>query len=323
MTYIFNNQVNNLVLTSENIISYNSFYNIINNTLANFTSLVILYESNFPLIISNLYEIIYKNINNTILPIINFFGGTNNMGISLNNSNLNNVFNVNNYKNENSQITAFTLVFKQINNGIIDDNVLIIFFYYICFITWSTLGTNTGYSTYNIQEIFYGLTNLINKQIIEYVNLLDKNKFTNTNAYTYDDINNNSVTNNVYYFFDYLNILLFKKYHDNEFIKATELFFENIRLNYLPNTTIYNLYEISNPNALNIFDNIINNSSNLSNINNSIKIRNWKCLLGLYTDYNDYSDYSYEDDSYCESDEEYERHMECRIEWLRDIWLGK
>ena len=105
-----------------------------------------------------------------------------------------------------------------------------------------------------IQEIFYGLTNLINKQIIEYVNLLDKNKFTNT----YDDINNNSVTNNVYYFFDYLNILLFKKYHDNEFIKATELFFENIRLNYLPNTTIYNLYEISNPNALNIFDNIIN-----------------------------------------------------------------
>lgn len=42
-------------------------------------------------------------------------------------------------------------------------------------------------------------------------------------------------------------------------------------------------------------------------------------VLNLYTDYNDYSDYSYEDDSYCDSDEEYERHMECRIEWFRDM----
>jgi len=280
ITKIFNNQINDLQLITENTITFNSFYNIIINTLANLESNVKLYESNTIIITKNLYNTIYASINKITTLIKNFTGGNNNKDITIENTEYN-IFNINNYKNENSQITILSLIFNQIDNGIINNNVLVIYFYYICFITWSTLGNSIKNSIenklYNMQQIYYDLANIINEQIIKY-------------------INNKDIQSNI--FFDYLNILLFENYNNSEFINSTIIFFNNIISNYLKyisNNIIYNLYStyINNASNINPTSNIMSIFVNINNFNNyeistnkNSQILNWTFLLGLFVDFN-------------------------------------
>ena len=284
LTQIYNNQVNQIGLSTENMLSYNSFYNIITNIISNYTSIVEYYDSDNIKILSNIYNAISENINFKTEIIKTYFAGDNNIEISTSNTNLDNLFSVENYKNKNIQITALTLIYREINNGNILNNILIILFYYICFITWSTLGIDIQNNYYNLQELYYDLTNLINKEILSYLN----NK---------DGIN--IMINN---FFDKLDILLFNNYNNYEFIKATEVFFNEIIHNYLPytkNSVLNNLYNINNNlhNESNKFYNITKENNILKNINSLLYnyekklikkniIFNWKYLLGLYADFN-------------------------------------
>lgn len=288
ITKIFNRQIDTFNISYENNISSNTFYNIIINTITNLSSNVKLYGFNSEIIIGDVHDSFIKNINLHIEILKTLYGGQDNNNITLTNSYINNLYNLNNYKKEEKQITIFTLIFKQINDGIIEDNVIIILFYYICFITWSTLGLDSKDILYDIQELFYELCNLINKQIINFVNFLKiSNNFNVIDIYNTDDN-----------FFNKLNILLFNNYNDFEFINATKIFFNDLILNNLqiiPNKLLKNLLDINQSMMTNT-----NNYNNLldkfnivldkyeHNLFFGIKnvILNYKYLISLAIDYN-------------------------------------
>lgn len=291
ITQIYNNQLNQLNLNTENYITYNTFYNIIINTLNNLSSNIELYLDDEKKILNGVYNTIYNNINTTFSIIVSYFGGKNNNNITYSNSDFSNIFNIFNFKQENQQITIFTLINNQISNGIISDNVIIILFYYICYITWNTSGINIQFDFYNIEKIFYDLANLINKQILFFIELLNSNKII--------DINNKD--NELYLlneFFNGLNILLFNNYNDYEFIKATTKYFNQIINNYLtflPNNVITNLLNINSilydgnnilqTNEINLTENNVMKNSLIINMKN-MRIINWKYLIGLASDFN-------------------------------------
>jgi hypothetical protein len=274
---IFNNQINKLSLKDENTLGSNTFYNIIINSLNNLSANVVLYINNNEKIYNNVIDTIYNNISLQFSLLTYNFGGKNNSSININNSSIKKLFNPNNYKEDNSQITILSLINNQVINGFIYNNIPIILFYYNCFITWSILGINISNDLNYIKNIFYDLSNYINEQILLFTN----------NLY---DKNNNS-------FFKNLDILLFNNYNNSEFIKATGIFFNEIisnKLLYLPTDTINNLLNINNI-TLNTSNEIKYNLLNINNINENIsflniknsKIINWKYLIGLLADIND------------------------------------
>ena len=282
ITQIFNNQLNKLFIEDENILGSNTFYNIIINTLNNLSSNVDIYLSNTNIIVEKISETIYKNIKFQFLALSNILGGNNNNDISVDNFSPNKLFNTSRYKQEKSQITIFSLINNEITNSIFN-NIPITLFYYICFITWTTLGIDIQNDLSYIQDIFYNLANIINEKILSFTSNISNEKP--------DESTNN--------FFEELNILLFNNYNNNEFIKATIIFFNKIISNDYPfvSDKIINkllginnsLYENTNTNNnLNIISqlNINTNDDLIINLKNN-KIINWKYLLGLLADFND------------------------------------
>jgi hypothetical protein len=276
---IFNNQLIVLNLIDENGISSNTFYNIIINTFSNLTSNVKLYYE-YNIIFDDILNSLFDNINIQFNLISNTFGGTKNSNLNINNSILNSLFNTNNYKNENSQITIFSIITEEILKNKIYNNVPIFIFYYACYITWCTLGINVEYDLDLINELFYGLANIINRKIISFLNNQDK---INTDI-----------------FFEGLDILLFNNYNNYEFIEATKKYFNLIistDYSNISNSNINNLININNlltnnintnPNKNNIFEllNLDKNDISLLKLKNN-KIINYKYLLGLVCDINE------------------------------------
>lgn len=254
---IYYSQINKLNIENENTLGSNTFYNIIINTLNNLTSNTNYYLKNNNQIIKRIIDTINNNIVLQFTEITNIFGGNENINITANNTSLKKLFNQNNYKQENSQITILTLLNNMIKNNNIYNNFPIILFYYICFITWSTCGLNIKYDINKINDTFYNLANLINNEIINFIDKQDKN----------------DVIINI--FFDGLNILLFNNYNNNEFTLGTIDYFNQIINNYystISENTIKNLIGINNMDKFYIKNN---------------KIINWKYLLGLVSDFND------------------------------------
>jgi len=257
---IYNGQVVKLNLNDEFLLGSNTFYNIIINTFNNLTSNVNIYLGNINTIINDIYYTIVNNIQ-TQFSIINFnFGIYLNDSISINSSNTKKIFNQNNYKNEKSQITILSLLNNQIIVKNIINNIPILLFYYSCYITWTTVALSINYDTDSISDIFYSLANIINTEIISFLN------------------NPTSISANA--FFDNLNILLFNNYNNYEFTIATSNFFNqliNIRYGELPS------YIINNVNKSEI---IINNIDIVLPKLSNNKIINNKYLLGLLHNFN-------------------------------------
>lgn len=274
---IFNNQLDKLNIDDENTLGSNTFYNIIINTLNNLSSFVDMYLLNTNKIVNKIIDTIYNNIKLQFSSLSDFLGGNKNYNISVNNYGLKKLFNPCNYKQENSQITIFSLINNEITSSIIN-NIPIILFYYICFITWTTLGINVQNDLLSIQELFYNMANIINEKILLFINPLTKNE-------------------SIYIFFEELDILLFNNYNNNEFIQAIQKFYDKIINNNYPfikenivnkllgiNNSLYGSidYSLNRISQLNIntTDDIIINLENN-------KIINWKYLLGLLADFND------------------------------------
>ena len=279
LTNILSNQMEKLNINFENTLSYNSFYNLVINLISNYLSGVYLYLNNINLIIESMYDSIINSLGKSLLLYKNIFGGEDLNKITIGHDNLMScpeLYSNNNYSESNMQITAFTMIYKQIENKNIFTNVLVIFFYLNCFIIWATIGLNSSFPMNNQSVIFYKLVNLINQQIINYINHI-QNKLTNEN---------NIYSTNL--FFNMINELLFNDYTNYEFIIGTKKFFDLIIQNTFgiyPNFLIENVMNIykktSGPNT---------NLNNLANMENfqlwPIYINNWKNLLGLLADYN-------------------------------------
>ena len=268
ITTIFNQQINTLLFNNENSIGYNSFFNIIINTLNNYTSNIDYYIEGIK-IVTNIYNTIFESLNKCIGKLQGFFGGNNYDGITLNEFNKNQLFDINNFKNENNQINMFTLIYKNFADGSIDNNILILMFYNICFIIWTTLGINIIEESNLFLKLFYMLANVINKKIIEFIELLSTNN-DNQNNIKYIELNN---------FFNDMNILLFKNYSNNELIDVVKIFFQNI---------IYKYIYVTDSHTLDIyeFNQNINSKKNIFNNTEKYKIINWQYLIGLTIDYN-------------------------------------
>jgi hypothetical protein len=291
---IYNNQISNLNLTTENDIGYNSFYNILVNILMNYTETVLYYGNDKKKIISNVYESILISITFITKFIETYYSGGNNLDMVLNNYNFKNIFDVNNFINEESQITIFTLIFKSIYSSDIYSSIIIIYFYYICFTTWTLEGINLTNNLLDLKTIFYDLINLINQQIIIY---LDYNNIDNYLKKTIDDLTYQKSES----FFKGLDSLLFINYNNYEFIQKTKEFFNTLILNNYNNVTnevLNNLIQINtslysgniNSTSTNLVSNYEKNINNqLNNINLNIKnnkIASWKYLLGICFDFN-------------------------------------
>ena len=270
---IFSSQIK--TFEYENEISFNTFYNIINSVILNYSSQNQTYtkknsNNSNNLFIKSVFDNILTSLNKHLIIYKNIFGGTTNNDITINEfniteTNINNLYTNNNYY-DNKQITIFTILFKQIENNNINNNSLVLLFYYNCYITFITMGC---VNIYNINRIIYELANVINDKILNY--------------------------ENNYNFFKELNALLISQYNNNEYITAVTNFFNTYILNniyILSDNVIKNLLtfniktNFTTNNAFNIIDDYIFNDISVSkNINN--KINNWKLLLGLAVDYND------------------------------------
>ena len=270
---IFNKQYTTLLINSENIIGYNTFFNIMINTLNNFTSDVELYVDNEKIII-NIYHTLFSSLNKCISVIKEYLGGEDNNNIILNKYGMDKIFNINNLKNEKSIITIFTMIFKNFDEGKILNNIIIIMFYNLCFLIWSTLGINILVNSDIYLKLYYILANVINNKIIDYI------EFINTQNEDIKNTKNESINT----FFNNMNILLFKNYNNNELVTEIVNFFKNVINDYLYNNNETNysieLYQLINNTKLD--NNIFNNNKNF-------KIINWIYLIGLCVDYNNSS----------------------------------
>ena len=275
---IYNNQIVKLNFNDENTLSSNTFYNIIINTFSNLTANVNIYLNNIDIIIDTIINVLCDNIGAQFSLMISNLGGNNNDSISINSSTTKKLFNQNNFKNENQQITIFTLINNQIIEKKLSNNIPILLFYYNCFNIWSTLGLNIKCDLNYINDIFYNLTNIINTKILSFLN--------NTLDETYD------------LFFSGLNILLFNNYNNYEFIKATTLYFNKIIMfeyDNLSDNNVDNLIKINDLLMGNIDNHNVNNTLNKIDFKNNIlllelknnKIINYKYLLGLVSDFNE------------------------------------
>ena len=271
---IYNNQVVKLNFNDENTLSSNTFYNIIINTFGNLSANVKIYLKDLNIIFNDIIETLTTNIDLQFTYLSENFGGTDNNSITTSISEKKRLFNEINYKNENSQITIFSLINREVNRKNLYNNIPILIFYYSCYITWSTLGLNIIYDLDYVSDLFYTLANRINTEILKFLN------------------EQSNISINL--FFDGLNILLFNNYNNYEFIVATTKFFnEIISLNYaqISNTILNNLIKINNSLIIdynsNLFDNydLNNDGISLPKLKNN-KIIIYKNLLGLLADFN-------------------------------------
>lgn len=275
---IYNNQIDNLNLLTENSLGINTFYNIIFNTFSNFTSIVEEYTNFNKDIYNKFNNTLYDNIKKKFYILINNFGGENNFDISVNNNSDPKLFSSDNYKEEKSQITIFSLLNNLITNDGIFNNSLVILFFYSCLITWSTLGINIQSDVPLLTNLFYSLANSINSKILSLI----------------QNLNNSS--NDIYAdsYFNGLNILLFNNYNNFEFINAVKKYFKLLFVNNLTIAStadidyLFGNEELLKPGDANLYMNLNLTRDNITLLRlNNNKIINYKYLLGLLYDFNE------------------------------------
>ncbi len=292
MVDIYNKYIKELEAMDENNIGLtiinNTLGGVINNYDGNIDKLVSSSkESSSSVFMINIIKLINSNINLDLEVFKNILGGdsSNLNDIYLTTENIISMFDGKIFKSDNGFVTIFTLIYSQIDK-FINSDVVIILFYYTCYLTWiSTYGNNYDFK---LAIYIYDFANLINTNIIKYLAYE-----TGRKSFSIEEINS------VETFFNELNNILFGVYTNLEFTTLCQNFFNKlINQNQIISDKLisqiinFNIETYNGKNyskeltasEINYFNSKINNNF----IQNS-KLNQWKFLLGLAVDYNESS----------------------------------
>ncbi len=290
---VYNLLQNQEKIFTENNISLlminNSIISIINNYSIDVNQISLL-NSNI-IYIDKCFSYIVDNININLDVYKNILGGYsekfNNMYLSTNN--IISLFNGKSFVFNDNIITIFTIIYNKISVSSNND-IIVILFYYNCYITWlSTYGYNY---TYNLDTIIYDFANLINTNILKYIDYISTFNYGNIG----EKINNDSNFIQLNNFFNGLNEILFGVYNNLEYIQICQKFFNEYIYNYYNSfqTKIisesvqfiiktFDGYGLDNPNNNKLIKDYFNSTiSNEFVANNKLNV--WKYFLGLCVD---------------------------------------
>lgn len=290
---IYNNYTNQAEIIEENIISSTIINNTIVGIINNYNSNInILFSTKDRPIVYNI-EVIRSILDNIKINLDKYkviLGGYSDKfdNIYLTTNNIINMFNGKSFVFDENIITIFTLIYNKFNS-FINNDIVIILFYYNCYITWlSTYGNNYSY---NLDEITYAFGNIININILKYTDYINSN-------------NENDLSNDIDFiiinqFFDRLNTILFGIYDNLEYIDICQKFFSEYISNYLNiddkviNSSIsFNvktfdgLHSFNTPSNTKLLKQYFNSKYVNTLIKNN-KINVWKYLLGICIDFNE------------------------------------
>ncbi len=294
---IYNKYINELNYDTENEIGKLFINNTILNIINNYSSLLyksVLAEDEPIVYMLNCVNYLVENLNANMDVVKNIFGGEsqdiNNMYIT--SKNLLQLFNGKVYQLDEKFITIFTVLFSQLKK-IIGNEVIIIMFYYNCLIPW--ISTTGDQQIDVITNVLYKFVNLINTNIITYLEINNPNNLYNNKYSEKYIIDQNIILNK---FFDGLNLILFNVWENYDYIKACNEFFNLLVKNYdIPDQKIidqsidfiiktYNGNVDSNVKGVFATEKTLLNNLIYSKYIKNNKITTWKLLLGLIVDFN-------------------------------------
>jgi len=289
---IYNNYTNELQIFEENSISSTIINNTINGLINNYSSQVNKFYSinNKPILYTTtVIKNILQNIKQNLDTFKNILGGYSNKfdNIYLSTSNIITLFNGKSFVFDENIITIFTLIYNGIDS-LNNNDLIIILFYYNCYLTW--LSTYGNRYTNDLDNIIYTFANLINTNIIKYMEFIS---LTDTNIE--DDLEFIQVNK----FFNGLNNILFNVYDNLNFILICQEFFSNIVINNLyvneniiNDSVLFNIKTFNGQISVNTPNNIKLLNSYLKSKETNFYIKNnktnvWKYLLGVCVDFNE------------------------------------
>lgn len=262
----------NLNLTYENNLGINMYTNTVVGLINNYLPKITLYKTNYEFI-NSIFDTIYDNINFLTSSIDFLFGGSENNSFK---SNIYGIFfDKDNYKNDKKIATIFTNIYANIkkeSNG----NLLVILLYYLILTVWSM--TEVDYFSYSLQKYLYLFSNLINKEIIQFIQ-------NNTTSQLFTEINLLLSFNGDNYSFIELSNNIF-----NSLLLSTQTktnMTQNL-INYKYKTDGF--VDKDNQNSDNINSTNINNFNELFDFTfqntSQVKIFKWTYFMGLIYDFN-------------------------------------
>jgi hypothetical protein len=254
---IYNNLFSQYNINNEFTLGINIFDNILINSFNNYNNITQIYDNdnNF---IESFYIMLFKNIKLKLGYVLELLGGAENNNFQIGNNGI--YFSQEMFsKNENS-VTIFSALHENLNK-LLNNNCLVMFFYYLCYLTWVMTKIDTDEFTLNKELYFF--SNYINQEIISF-------------------LNNPTYPNEL---FNGLNIILLKSSTNEEYIKECNNLFNNL--------SKINIATFDYPILKNLettkymIDNKIGNIKSLYNDGyNDVKINKWKYFMGLIVDYN-------------------------------------
>jgi hypothetical protein len=294
---IYNKYINELKLNTETDIGKLFINNTILNIINNYSGGI--YKTTLEENIQGAYVIdVFKYIIDNISINLNIYkqilGGDSSSinSIFISTKNILQLFNGTSYEIGEKLITIFTIIYRQISATVKNNDIIIILFYYNCFITW--ISTHCNDYEGNIQKIIYDFTNLINEYIIAYLEIINNSDNSDNSDIKLKKIYDIELFDK---FFDGLNKIMFNVYDNQEFINQCYNFFNNLVTNFnYPSQKIINNSIKFNINTFNgypfsqeINKLIIQNSSDIvyNNYIKNNKINAWKFFLGLIVDFNE------------------------------------
>lgn len=313
---VYNKYINELGLTNENDIGKLFINNTILNLINNYNGLiykVAMIENLQSAYVSETLNFIITNINANLSEYKLILGGD---SIDINNiylstKNILQLFNGSSYQIGDKLVTIFSIIYSQIKSALTNNDILILLFYYNCFVTW--ISTHCNNYINSIDKIIYDFSNLINKNILRYTELITKepNYKASEDLYTENNPNSNIIDltkeleekkNNIIElinldkFFDGLNLILFNTFSNKEYIDICYNFFNNIvdqntyfNKKIIKQSVNFNIKTYNGNNFNKDIGDLINTSYNNEIYNDYIKNNKliaWKYFLGLIVDFN-------------------------------------
>ncbi len=304
--FIYNRYINELNITNENEIGKLFINNTIINILNSYSGLIYreaMLENIQDGYIKAVAKYIIKNINLNLSIYKNSLGGDSYdiKNVYLSNKNIIQMFNKTAYKIGDKLVTIFSIIYSQINDTATNNDIIIILFYYNCFITW--ISTHCNNYINNIDQIIYDFSNLINQNILKYLQYINQMNYGSTINENTSQTNNMNKLNNLEEFkelnnfFDGLNLILFNTYSNFEYINVCYQFFNKILsiFNYpnkklIKNSVDFNIKTFNGYDFKGEINSVITQSYNNQIYNDFIpnnKLIAWKYFLGLIVDFND------------------------------------